>query len=481
LRIPPGFGLPNLPFNQLVKLVGAVSSTRATSAGGYVWHPPDHPTWGIRVDAVTDPDSSSYVPPEKAQRVLDIAAETWMNLAGKGWREPEAMISITVRDYGDPGVYQGATTKGVFGQPWVYVNSRLTIGKRMDTAVSHEMGHVFQRQLTTNIGTKWIDEAVAEWVAWDTLGARSDLNATFVAGCDFPTVGFPPGFSGGYNTEQAYGAGAFIIWLADTYGPTAVLNIYDTLAFRPQYWYDAPGTFQEATGKTVPQLVAEFAPEFWLQTYEPVKPLTLWSRTHGKIQELKGTTLNLSLPADSSRGASVSVHDDFRDDLAGKPMVARAPSLPVGATIDVYLDTELWPNPPAAPAHLGTLSSLTPVVDLGTYGSSVGCYRLVAVTSAGAGLAASVTVEPVHLTSVSPASGSKAGGYTVTLDGYGFGDRKNDVSVGAAGVSGTQITSWTDTRIVFTMPNMGSTTGLQPVTVHPYVGGSSNSVNINLW
>ncbi len=474
--------LPLSTFNYVFRAAGAVSSAFATSGEGYVWHPDGQPTWGIKVDAITDPASASYVPPEKAQEVLDVAAATWTNLAGKGWSEPEAMITITVRDYGDPGVYQGATTKAVFGQPWVYVNSRLTMGKKLDTAVAHEMGHVFQRQLTTNVATQWIDEATAEWVAWDTLGPGGcDLRASFEAGCDFPAVAFPTGFSSGYSAEQAYGAGAFIIWLADTYGPAAVLSIYDTLAYRPGYWYDAHGTFREATGVTVPQLVAGFAPEFWLQTYDPIAAYSFWSRLPGQISAYTGTDVTLSMGADSSRGASVAPTSAFRASLAGKPMVARAPGLPVGATVDVYRDPALPSAIPAAPAKVGTLSSLTPVLDLGVFDGAVGCYRLVAVTPAGAGLTATVTVEAVHVSSVSPGSGSKAGGYSVTLNGCGFGDQTGSVMVGPAYVSGGSVGSWTDTQIVFTMPNMGSETGPQAVQVRPVVGGASNTVTFTTY
>jgi hypothetical protein len=472
---------PVSTFNRVLRAVGAVSSKVATSDEGYVWHPADHPTWGIRVDAVIDSSSSSYVPPEKAQEVLDVAADTWTNLAGKGWREPEAMISITVRDYGDPGVYQGATTKGVFGQPWVYVNSRLTMGKKLDTAVAHEMGHVFQRQLTTNIGTKWIDEATAEWIAWDTLGAGSDLQVQFEYGCDFPGVAFPSGFSWDYTPEQAYGAGAFIIWMADTYGAASVLDIYDTLAFRPSYWYDAPATFQEATGKTVPQLVAEFAPEFWLQSYEPVNSFTFWSRLPVTISDFDGKTLSLDMGADSSRGASVAPIPAFRPHLLDETMVARATGLPVGATVNVYRDTALSSATPASPLLIGTLSSLTPVLDLGLFDDSVGCYRLVAVTPPGAAMSVAVTVEPVHVVTRTPQGGGKTGGYAVTLDGFGFGDQPGFVMMGAAMVRGSAITSWTDTRIVFTMPDMGETTGEQVVQVQPVIGGISNGVTFTVF
>jgi len=197
---------------------------------------------------------------------------------------------------------------------------------------------------------------------------------------------------------------------------------------------------------------------------------------YAPIGAYTGATVTLGMGADSSRGVSVSPTFEFRPSLADKPMVARAHGLPDGATIDVYRDTAPWGAVPATPMKLGTLSSLSPVVDLGVFDDTVGCYRLIAVTPAGAGLTTQVTVEAVHLYSVSPASGSKAGGYDLTLSGCGFGDESGIVVVGAAAVSGTGIVSWSDTRVVCRMPNLGTETGPQAVQVLPDIGGGSNTV-----
>ena len=480
LDAPVGSGVPSLKFNALLRDAALVSMCRATSGQDFVWHPDAHPTWGIRVDAVTDSSSASYVSPEKAQEVLAAAAQTWANLAAKGWPEPEAMITITVRDYGDPGVYQGATTKAVFGQPWVYVNSRLTMGAKLETAVSHEMGHLFQRQITTNISTKWIDEAVAEWVAWDTLGSRSDLQASFVAGCDFPTVTFPSGFWLGYTPEQAYGAGAFIIWLAKTGGADDVLRIYQTLENNPGYWGDSSATFLAATGRTIGALLSDFAPAFWLQAYDPIKPYPFWSGLLRDFSQFSGASVGLTISTDASRAASIAPKESFRAALTGQPMVVRAPGLPDGARIEVWEDSASAAAPPAAPVLVGMLSGSEPIVDLGTFPAALGCYRLVAVPSPGAGMTAGVTVEAVHVMGITPLSGMRTGGYPVTLSGSGFGDKKGIVMIGPATVSPDSVTAWTDTSIVFTMPGMGTTTGVQSVDVRPLVGGHSNAVSFEV-
>jgi hypothetical protein len=60
------------------------------------------------------------------------------------------------------------------------------------------------------------------------------------------------------------------------------------------------------------------------------------------------------------------------------------------------------------------------------------------------------------------------------VDGFGFGDDPNYIMVGPAIVTGDAITSWTDTRIESTMPNMGTTTGDHVLQVQSLIGGISN-------
>ena len=78
---------------------------------------------------------------------------------------------LRVVDLGDVNTYKGSTTAGVFGQPWISINYRCSTGAVLDTAVAHEMTHVFQRQYTTNLTFKWIDEATANWERGMSSGA----------------------------------------------------------------------------------------------------------------------------------------------------------------------------------------------------------------------------------------------------------------------------------------------------------------------
>ncbi len=69
----------------------------------------------------------------------------------------------------------GATGNGVYGTPQIVIKSTLKPGPKLRYTIAHEVGHLFQRQYTTNLSLSWLDEAVAEWAAYQTVGA------------DFPT------------------------------------------------------------------------------------------------------------------------------------------------------------------------------------------------------------------------------------------------------------------------------------------------------
>jgi hypothetical protein len=379
---------------------------------------------------------------------------------------------------------QGATTKGVFRKPYVYVNSQCAAGTQLDTAVSHEIGHVFERQRTTNIIASWIDEAVAEWVAFDTLGSGADLDASIVQGNDFAGVQLPTGFTQGYTTEQAYAAGAFIIWMANTYGPGSVLSIYDQLTLQPGNWWDATySVLGTATGATVADLIAGFGAAYWRQDYDPVKDLALASASVVKLTtDWKGATDTAIRPPYSSSRVTLGATDNFKAALTGSDLYVSATGLVGLQTIEIYGDTASAQNPPGAGlVKIATLTAAAPNKFIGKYGAYT-CYRCVelncsALTAATIGL----TIEPVRVDSVSPLTAPAAGGSSVTLSGRGFGAVKGYVMVGAAVVQNAAISAWSDTSITFTLPNMTGQTGAQDVVVHPATGVQSNTRTLTLY
>jgi len=357
------------------------------------------------------------------------------------------------------------------------------VGSQLDTAVSHEMGHVFERQLTTNISVKWIDEAVAEWVAYDTLGAGADLRGSIEQGNDFAGLQLPTGFYFGYSTEQAYAAGAFVIWMAQHYGPAAVLSIYDQLAYHPTNWDHSYSVLATATNATVADLASGFGAAYWKQDYAPVTGMTLASAAVEKLStDWKGVTNTAARPPYSSCRVSVSATDDFKTALNGSDLYATVSGLGADQTVEVYGDTATVASPLGVSlVKLATLTAATPDKFLGTFGT-YGYYRFIELNRSGSATPTiGVTVEPVHVDAVSPLTAPAVGGSSVTLSGHGFGKLKGSVTVGSETVQDTAISAWSDTSITFTLPNMTGQTGAQDVVVHPAAGVRSNTATLTLY
>jgi hypothetical protein len=465
--------IPKLTFNNLVDKIAAVSNTDAS----YLY---EDPIRKLRVDCDANSASPSYVSAAYANEVLAVAQSTYDNLDGHGWPPPTDWVVLFVRDLGTisprHGIgNQGATTKAVFGQPYVYVNKQCTSGTQLDTAVSHEMGHVFERQISwvqnaTNWVAKWIDEAAAEWVAFDTLGSGADLRASIEFGNGFASLQIPTGFALGYDTEQAYAAGALIIWMAKQYGPGAVLSIYNQLKNTPSFWSTSYPVLTTATGgATMADIAGGFGAAYWKQEYDPVKGLALGTLGLKRLQKYwEGVTSSEARPPYSSFRVSVGPADDFKAQLAGSDLYVDATGLGADQTIEIYGDTAGAGNPPAASLFkMATLTSLKPDRFIGKYGS-YSCYRFIVLNrSASETPTIGLTVEPVHIDDVSPTLIRHIGGDSVTLTGHGFGNVKGYVMVGAAIVQNDAITAWSHSSITFRLPNMGSTTGPQNVIVRP--------------
>jgi hypothetical protein len=472
--------IPKLKVNGLLDKVAAFS--RADNSLLY-----EDPVRKLRIDCDANPASTSYVSPAYANEILTVAQSTYDNLELKSWAVPTDWIVLYVRDNGPvtgSSGTQGATTKAVFGQPYVYVNMQCTAGSQLDTAVSHEMGHVFERQMTTNITTKWIDEATSEWVAFDTLAAGADLKNNIENGGEFPTLQFPTGFYFGYNTEQAYAAGAFMIWLADAYGVNSAHKIYADLSGNPEYWYDSYTVLTLATGVTMAQMSSEFATAYWTQNYAPVKGVSLSSAPIAPLDaDWLAATRNDSRPPYSSQRITVGPTSAFKAGLTGSDIYVAATGLGADQSIDVYGDSATLNSPPGTVTKVATLDLIHQSKYIGAYGPYA-CYRFVVINRSGSTTAnIGLTVEPVHIDLVSPSFVSQNGGDSITVSGRGFGVQQlgSSLMVGPAIINSTKITNWTDTSITFTLPKMTGTTGAQSVIVYPEAGVKSNSGTVTLF
>jgi len=77
-----------------------------------------------------------------------------------------------------------------------------------------------------------------------------------------------------------------------------------------------------------------------------------------------------------------------------------------------------------------------------------------------------------HVETLVPATGKPSGGYSVTVQGTGFGDARGKVYVGGFEQS---VTAWGDGAVTFTMFNAGTVQGDWDVRVEVAEGVSTNA------
>ncbi len=423
----------------------------------------------IRVDVVKDPASSDYVSDVVAHQVLETASFTHMFLTGRSWSAPEDWTVIYIRDLGNPDDIAGSTTKGVFGQPYVYINSRIT-GKKLETTVAHEMTHAFQRVMTVNIVAKWIDEAVANWAAYAFLGDGSDVAVDINAAPEFATRPIPATFTGGYGTEEQYAASAFIIWLANTKGAAVPARIYQAISGNPLNWERARTVLEEASGLTMNSMVTDFALAYWGQTYAPVDGLSL-NIPRKQLTNWTAQTWAHLRPEYSSAALDFTVAPAFTPDLSGRPLVLRSTGERV--SYRVFGCQGLPGLAPQAAEQIAHLTTSSRNVSLGAYDGRFAYYRIIAINALTQADESALTFVAPRVLSLGPDRGSKQGGYEVTISGSGFGAAVGEVSIGGFL---PEIVSWTDTAITFRQINVGDSTGAWPVAVTTAEGAQIPSV-----
>ncbi len=463
---PAPDGFPKLPLNQIA---GSLAVFSWRSEKGTITDDDRK----LQVNYVSDPAAAGYVSEAFATEVMATLAAVYDTLTGQGWNKPNGWLGgwtvVTIADMGDAAGVKGSTTAGVFGQPWMKINSRLAMGTVLKTTTAHEMGHVFQRQYTTNLILNWIDEASANWVAVETLGGQADISGDIAGGLDFPTLSFAGTFNTGYDSDQAYAAGAWAVWLDRTY-PGSILDLYEALYGNPVYWSSAWLTLGTVTGTSMADLTRDFATAYWTQALDVTQGISLTHLTR-VLDGNVGVALTDLRPAASSNRIDVRVSADAVTKLAGRDLVARGQGFVAGQSVEVYADG-VGCDGPATPGmpRIATLLVDQPTARIGTIGS--GCLRVV-LTNFSESASATLSVQLVAplIGSLSPSTGKNDGGYTLTISGSGFGTVPGKVTISGFPLT---VTAWSDGAINVTMLNAGTALGAWNVKVITAEDANSN-------
>jgi hypothetical protein len=349
----------------------------------------------------------------------------------------------------------------------------------LDTTVAHEMAHVFQRQYTTNLTLKWIDEAVANWGAWDVLGGSAEIKNDIQSGVDFANTELPTGFSMGYGSDEAYAACALNIWQAQQYGDACIEKIYDALYLSPALWFDSYAVFQSATGHPMTEQYDQFAQDFWMQTYKPVEgisyglaPVTLdgWA---GLL--VGGTVLKMS-----SERTQVEVASAWGALATGKNLVAECAQSAAGRRVLVYGDS----NGAAAGYPDKSKVTLLATLDGSKHSAAAGKvgdykrYWVVAINATTGVVSPAMDVRLIvpHISGMSPAQSMRTTTW-LDLSGSGFGAASGTATVG--GVDGTVVT-WSDSAAQVAINLTGFTPGVYNVQLKRADGVTTDAVPLTV-
>jgi hypothetical protein len=457
---PPGF-----PPVSLYKITRSMGIPYIRSSRGVMTDPNNL----FSIDYITDPSSSSYASDAYASGIMDTLLAAHANLSGRNWKPTTTTTEVSLRK--TVFSYYGSTDKAVFGKPAITINvSKCPSGSNAYyTTPAHEVGHVFQRRYTTNVISKWFDEASADWVALDTVKIGHFLADNLNDAMPF-TITLPSGFTLGYTTAQGYAASPWPAWLESKY-PNSVRKMYEALDGHPLNWEDHYGVVATACGKDVGTLYRGFARDYWLQNFDPVMQADLHTRM---VETGKTVAYSMDESGDVSFSDSRPVMSSIRfsiEPTAGcvTKFTGRAAVIRFGVNSDavlyeasVYGDRAGATFVPSNPSAITTFSSGNGSFKL----SNPAAYRtyrfILANSSKLKAFAPSIRMVYPTITSLSPSNGPKAGGYTVVIYGTGFGDTAGTLNIAGSPVTTTK---WTDTEVRFTMPNVGDNTTSWNITL----------------
>lgn len=433
----------------------------------------------FRIDYISDPNSSSYVSEQYAAGILQTMVQAYLSLKNRAWRTPDGITMIYLRNT-ISGAY-GSTTKAVFGSPSVTINIAQCPyqSKQYYTTAAHEVGHVFQRQYTTNVFAKWFDEAAAEWIALDTVGEQKFLDDLLNEQLPFHQS-LPSSFSFGFNMDQGYAAAPWAVWL-ENHHPQSLRKTYEALSGHPLNWERHHQVIETVTGHSITELYREFARDFWIQSFSPTPliDLTALTRTEGlKIDlALDGNgyiTFSDTRPPLSGMRFSVQPTLPYLLAFGDRSAVIRISTNPDAALayVHVYGDRAGPQFRPDNPQLIATLHQPMDSSYVLEDVSAFRTYRLILVNANTLSpFTPTIRIVCPTISGLNPSAGSRNGGYVVNVSGRGFGQSGQILLAGDP----VSVSSWSDTSVRFIMPAVDSNTASWNLAVQTAEGVSTNS------
>ena len=433
-----------------------------------LWHAVGLPNGRIETGRFVVLYNSNDCSEDYAWTLTEALEEGWNYFNGMGFTMPSELVYVKVAPWiassSTPGVTPGIGSLFNF---YLFMNNALATETLQDTAV-HELMHVLQKTNATPDGRYmnpvWWEEATAIWAQYEVYPSHTGYYITDIrAGDGENFLRTPYDQWGGLGVEQMNAIMSMAVYLQSKYGNTAVLQTFINLQADWDVVTGVQQSIEKVTAKPFDQFYEEFAREYWLQTFEPVKSWTFIDNLpnspelnaiypkpiHDPVNALSVSDMGqLSSKMYKIYAGGGDLPESFTDAMAIGSVASIAntctgmkfyffdsnkneiPDLKFEGVSDSPFDQIYYDQ------RLGQLTSTAPLYLLAIDSS----YKYTAACSP------AITLEQPTVTGVYPATVVKDQTVTITASGAGFGAEAGQVSIG--GVSVTPLT-WTPTSVTF--------------------------------
>ena len=416
--------------------------------------------------------------------VLDALENAYQTFSTEGAIMPSTAVYVKLSTWAASKSKPGKTPGiGSLFNFYMFLYAKLSTEALQDTAV-HEYMHVLQKTNALADGRylnpTWWEEATAIWAQYHLYPSHSTYYYDIVGvGECWLRNGYSQWNSMG--TAEMYAAMSLAEYLNQNYGATAVFKTFQEMGLGTDGVTGVQKSIEKVTSQKFGDFYEEFAKEYWLQTFEPVKSWMFLDNMPGTSAILK-VEMNHAVNPVVSRGNIPQLSSGLLKVYAINPMpvsftedpeletgsVARVANSCTGMSFNFYdaqrseISALSFSGQPEAgqdeayyDKKLGSIIKSKPVYVLyidKSYGYDAACSPV-------------VTLEEPTINAISPTSVVKKQTVTISISGDGFGPNRGRVSVGYKTLPDANILEWTNSSIRiswYTGPDPGT------VTVHVY-------------
>ena len=439
--------------------------------------------------------------PAYAGALLDALEDAYIHFSKQGAYMPSTAVYVKIAPWVATKSAPGSTPRiGTLFHYYMFINNSLTTEALQDTAV-HEFMHVLQKTNASPGGRYmnplWWEEATAIWAQYNLYPSHTTYLNDF-QGEGERWLRNPYDAWNGMSTAEMYAAMSLAEYLFQNYGDSAIFNTFQSMGIELGNEIDVAEAIERVTKKDFGDFYEQFAQDYWLQKYEPVKSWNfVEAYTGADAQRNAILRLGINQPVNQ-------VYNAYVPDLSsGLYKIYSVDPLPVSFTRDTASTTgstfrvansctgnlfyfydssrNAIPGLNFAGQPLPGFSEILYSKNLGNLIPREPLYMLYIDRSYNytGNCRPVLTLEQPTITGLSPSSVTKNTTNSITITGEGFGPEKGSVSVAFSSLPAADITYWSPTSITFTW-NSGTVPGTVTVQIYTKKAARSNGKTLTI-